>query len=418
MAGRGLFVEIQHQAKVAAREADKRQQAAARGQAAAVRRSEQARKAEERAITKADRAQEADRKRLEKEAKLAHVESMLAEAEELNTALAISYAEIDELLEWTLEIDDFVDLDTFRRTPDLPPFDPGDLEKSIAPPEPIRQPYKPIRELPVSAKGLIGRKKKQAEAQSAADERYESACAERDIKMAALPAQQKLADDEHAQAEADRIAELEQARTRHQAECEKLEAEVAKHNAEIDSFIADLGYGAFDAVQEYVSIVLGNSAYPEHFEVTHEFEFDPQTAELRLRVISPPPGEMSDIKAYKYVKSTDEITSTTLSQKAQKDRYSGAVQQLALRSLHEIFEADRRGLIKAISLEVGTETAHPATGQKTYMPFVAVATERDAFIEFDLSAVVPAATLEHLGAAVSKNPFDLVIADTSGVRRA
>ncbi|GAA2487313.1 hypothetical protein GCM10010276_27190 [Streptomyces longisporus] len=36
---------------------------------------------------------------------------------------------------------------------------------------------------------------------------------------------------------------------------------------------------------------------------------------------------------------------------------------------------------------------------------------------FDLTNVVPQATLEHLGAAVSKSPFDLVPADaTRGVR--
>jgi restriction system protein len=36
---------------------------------------------------------------------------------------------------------------------------------------------------------------------------------------------------------------------------------------------------------------------------------------------------------------------------------------------------------------------------------------------FDLHNVVPAATLEHLGAAISKNPFELVgIDETPGVR--
>jgi restriction system protein len=47
-----------------------------------------------------------------------------------------------------------------------------------------------------------------------------------------------------------------------------------------------------------------------------------------------------------------------------------------------------------------------------------VAAEREAFLEFDLSAVVPKNTLEHLGAALSKNPFGLIAADRSGVRRA
>ena len=53
----------------------------------------------------------------------------------------------------------------------------------------------------------------------------------------------------------------------------------------------------------------------------------------------------------------------------------------------------------------------------TDIPFVAVASDRATFEAFDLSNVVPAATLTHLKAAVSKNPFGLVAIDLSkGVR--
>jgi restriction system protein len=51
------------------------------------------------------------------------------------------------------------------------------------------------------------------------------------------------------------------------------------------------------------------------------------------------------------------------------------------------------------------------------VPLVVVAADRETFNKFDLSNVVPKATLEHLGAALSKSPFDLTPADTSlGVR--
>src|SRR5690606_25699375 len=97
--------------------------------------------------------------------------------------------------------------------------------------------------------------------------------------------------------------------------------------------------------------------------------------------------------------------------------YANAVHQVALRSLHEVFEADRRGLVKTIALEVGTETSDPATGQQTFLLFVAVGAERTSFLELNLSNVVPSATLAHLGAATSKNPYELVTVDPTGVRR-
>ena len=161
-------------------------------------------------------------------------------------------------------------------------------------------------------------------------------------------------------------------RARYAAECAAREAAAAEHNQALDTLNANLGYGAADAVEEYVSLVFANSAYPAHFPVEHDFEFDPTTAELRLRVLVPGPDKVPATSAYKYAKSSDEITSTSLSQKACKDRYADAVHQVALRSMHEVFEADRRGLIKTISLEVGTETIDPATGREAYVPFVAV----------------------------------------------
>jgi restriction system protein len=237
-------------------------------------------------------------------------------------------------------------------------------------------------------------------------------------RLTRLEAEHQMALEAHARDEQQRISVLEVERARHAKECEAREAEAAEHNAAVDQLAADLGYGVVAAVEEYVSIVLSNSVYPDHFPVRSDFEFDPDHAELRLRVVIPPPDQLPRVMAYRYNKPADEIIETSLSQKACKDRYAGAVHQLALRTLHEIFEADRRGAIQTLSLEVGTETNHPATGLQSYIPLVAVGSERSAFMKFDLSSVVPLATLEHLGAAISTNPYGLVAVDTSGVRKA
>jgi restriction system protein len=107
-----------------------------------------------------------------------------------------------------------------------------------------------------------------------------------------------------------------------------------------------------------------------------------------------------------------------MSDKECRERYASAVHQVALRSFHEVFEADRRGLIRTISLEVGTSAVDPATGVRGYIPFVVAAADRESFMAFDLSAVVPALTLERLGGVVSKNPYALASAERAGIRRA
>ncbi len=414
---RGVMAELQRQMKASAREAERRQRAAVAAHNSAVLKSEQMRKAEERARTAAARASEQERKRLEKEAAAAHVEAMQAEVEERNAELAEIYDEIDSLLRATLDVDDYVDLETLRQVAEHPPFDRPELKVPTPPPRTIPEPSRPEMPTVEAPKGLIGRKKKLEQAQVEAHSAYDAAVQAYERQMEQLPKEREAAARVHAEAEERRLAELAKEQARYAEECRAREAAAAEANAELDALIANLGYGAVDAVQEYVSIVLANSVYPEHFPVEHEASFDPATAELTVSALIPPPDTLPTTKAYKYVKASDEIVATPLSQKACKDRYLDAVRSVTLRSLHEIFEADRRGLIKTISLEVRTNTIDPATGRPTHVLFAAVGAERDAFLAIDLSSVVPAATLDHLGAAVSKNPYELVPVKASGVRR-
>lgn len=410
---RGFLAEMQHQNRLA----EQRQRAAARGDAAAVRRHEQAQKAAERARLAARKASEADRKRLEKEAVAAHVAAEQALVEQLNADITVAFDSIDTLLEATLEVDDFVDLESLRRTVEYRPFDREDLRAPVPAPAVLLDPDPPVFQPPEPPTGLFGRKKKLAEAQAKAEEDFARAHAEWEEEMQQLPAQRQRLAEQHAAQERKREQALEVEFTRHKKECAQREKEVAEHNASLDELMTNLSYGVVEAVEEYVGIVLANSVYPEGFEVDHEAQFDPENAELSLRVLIPAPDTIPRIKSYRYVKASDEITPAALSQKDAKDRYAGIVHQVTLRTLHEVFEADRRGLIQSIALEVGTTTVNPATGRDSYFPLSAVGTSRDAFAELDLAAVVPAATLEHLGAAVSKNPLGLVPANVSGIRR-
>lgn len=419
MARRGFFAEIQHQSRVAARERERAEREAVRRHNEAVRQAEQAKKESERLRTQLAKAAVSERKRLEKEAREAHVAAREAEVIERNGKLERIYEEIDLLLVSTLRVDDYVDLSSLRVEVTHPPFDRPDLEVPLPQPSQMLLPNEPVLALPAPPSGLASLfgKKKYAEAVENAQRAHEQALEEWRAACRDLMAKNQKAKDMHVQDEARRLEALRSERERYAKECAMRESEVADRNRQLDELVTNLGYGTADAIQEYVSIVLSNSVYPDHFQATHEFEFDPSTAELRLRVLVPSPAETPTIKSYKYMKATDEIVSTPLSQKECRDRYAGAIHQVALRSFHEVFESDRRGLIKTISLEVCTNTIDPATGQRTYMPFVIAAADRELFLTFELSAVVPALTLGRLGAAVSKNPYSLVAAERSGVRR-
>ena len=395
--------------KQAEREAIRREKAAERAHTAALREEERARKAEERANAQAERAKAADRRRLQKEAKAAHVKARVAEVEARNAELLAIYDDLDNLLGATLEVDDYVDLETLRRTPANTPFDRTDLEIPTPPPAPIIPPAEPELILP-KAKGIFFRKKNHREATAKAKALHAKAQESWSKEMMELEKRRNKATQKYEETEQNRIDELGQERTR-------FAKEISEHNRALDDLIANLSYGTPEAVQEYVSIVVSNSVHPDHFPIESTFTFDPLNSELNMVVSVPPPSAAPSIKAYKYKKVADEIATTKLSQKDMKERYAGAVHQIALRSLHEVFEADRRGLIKTISLEVGTTDTMPETGVDTYISFIAVAAERELFNGFDLARVSPAETLKLLGAAVSKNPHGLVATNATGVRR-
>lgn len=420
MARRGLLAALVHAGHVAARENARAQRFAVREHNASVRRAAAAQRSAEALVARLARASQADRKQLEREAREAHVAAREAEVEERNLKLEEINGDLDSLLVSTLGVDDYVELEALRAVVKHPPFSRPELETPVSRPEPIVDPPRPAFDAPPPPQGLVANlfgKKRYADLLAEAREVHERALAKWKAKVDELPAQREQLWNQHSRAEAARIQALDLAREEYANECKGRVAEAEERNRQLDTLIANLAYGVREAVQEYISIVLANSSYPEHFPVSYEFGFEPTSAELTLRVLVPGPDAISQVKAYKYSKSSDEIVETSLSQKACRDRYSSAIHQVALRSIHEVFEADRRGLIKTISLELGTNTIDPATGNAAYVPFVAVGAARESFMTFDLSAVVPALTLARLGASISKNPYALVAAETSGIRR-
>jgi restriction system protein len=418
---RGFFAELQYQSQQA--EKRRRQQAAAaqRAHATAQRESERAARAFERAQTAVARASAVERKAAEKEAARLHLEVRLAEAGELNANLAAEYADIDGLLAATLGVDDFVDLAALKiAAVDHPPFEPGALAVETQP-VPVPQRWQPpVWQEPVPPAGLgaaFGGKKRHEKIVAEARAAFETTYAEwsrvdqesRDIYQRNLTYRDEL--------EAARLRKLAEAEVKYRTECEARDAQAAARNAELDSLINGLAFDVESSIDEYVGIVLANSVYPEVFSVEHDHAFALHGRELTLVATVPEPSKIPVVKEYKYVKARDEITTTALPVREQKDRYANAVWQVAVRTLHEVFEADRAGKIHSIALTVGVETVATATGLPVMVPLVVVAADRETFNKFDLSNVVPKATLEHLGAALSKSPFDLTPADTSlGVR--
>lgn len=420
MAKRGFFAELNHQAQLAEKKRRQQQAAAFRAQAAAEREADRARKAAERARASAARVAAADQKAAEKEAARLHVEAKLAEVASLNAEVEGTVAEIEGLLAWTLEVDDYVELENLRTTVEHPRFESGRLGTPgprvpdlVYPPEPVYQ----EPPMPGSIGAAFGGRKRHEQAVEQARRAFDAARREWHELATAMHTQHVADLARYEDGERRRLAQLAAAEAAYRKECEQREALAAARNAELSAFINELAFDVESAIDEYVGIVLSNSVYPSSFPVSHAHSFTLETRELTLVTTLPEPSAMPSVKEYRYVKAKDEIVATPLTSKVQKDRYAEAVWQVAVRTLHEVFEADRAGKIHSITLTVGVDRGSPATGLPETVPLVRVAADRETFRGFDLANVVPQATLVHLGAALSKSPFDLAPADTSrGVR--
>ena len=84
------------------------------------------------------------------------------------------------------------------------------------------------------------------------------------------------------------------------------------------------------------------------------------------------------------------------------------VAQVAIRTVHELLEADAGGHIDTVVFNGVVDTTDPGSGRRMRPCLVTVRTTRDTFSELDLAHVEPLACLKHLSAGVSKSPSELV----------
>jgi restriction system protein len=201
---------------------------------------------------------------------------------------------------------------------------------------------------------------------------------------------------------------LRQATEEHELRNAALVEEAARQNAEIDSFRTEFEAGDPDAIVSYFDMVLQRSSYPDEFPRHFRLAYVPESTQLVVEYELPSVSVVPSVKTYKYVKAKDEITSTPQPAAHIKALYTSVVAQVTLRTLHELFEADRTKCIDTLVLNCYVDTLDPATGTAIKPVLVTLRTTRDLFGELDLGRVEPLACLKHLGAGVSKSPNELV----------
>lgn len=339
-------------------------------------------------VLEADRLRQAAEQAAAKDAqerKRLYAEARAARVATANTKLRARLEELENLLAWTLAIDDHVDLERLKERVELEPFDPGEL--GVPSPSPDWRKFAPPN--PTGIGKVLGGEVRHQQELATARKAFE------------------LAQAKHAAAEADRQHQLAEARRAYEQRRQRLEAEVAAHNAEIDRFAAAVSRGQPDAVAEYFGLVLGNSVYPADFPQQYRLAYLPQSRQIVVEYHLPTIDVIPRVREYRYIRARDETVTTPRSEEEINQRYADVLGQVTLRTVHELFEADRGGLIATIAFNGIVDTLDPRTGHQVRPCLVTLHATRDTFTSLNLAKVDTIACLRHLKAGISNRPHAL-----------
>ncbi len=292
-----------------------------------------------------------------------------AAVHEKNADLATKTHNLENLLHGALDRDSFIDLDSLKKTPHVSAFERNNPERLGYLPQP-----------PSGLASLMPWKKKAYERQ------YEAGEA-------------KYREDHH---------EYMEALHAHQRTVERDQAEVDAHNQEIERYKQDFAAGNPTAIAEYFELVLEKSPYPAGFLKETEVAFAPDTETLRIDFALPTIDIIPRTKAYAYDRFRDEITETKIPRKQRARLYALVLARISLRTLHEIFTADRSNVIDSIVFEGYVDGMNPSTGQAGRFCLVALKITRQQFDSLDLRQVEPRACLQSLNARLSGKPDQLL----------
>lgn len=383
-----------------ARESARAQRRAVADHNRRVREQQRTARAAERYQRQIHRESEKDRKQAEKEAKLQYLEDRQQEAEDANESLAGRIDELQSVLQQTLEVDDRIAFSSLRINEQFRPLTPP-AQLTRQAPAPQREsflsritPSKPVGFVEKLLHGEQGKNQRilqhRQEQEQAAEAQYQSALA-----------QWKAAEQQ-------RLSQLEQLRATYEADRQAFVAKKTQRDAEVDALEAAYQSGDPDAIITYNTMVLERSLYPEGFPQEFRLAYTPESKELVIDYELPNIGLVPTEGEHKYVKSRDVIEIKPRKPAEVKNLYQDVVSAVALRTLHEVFEADQGGHLAVATFSGFVQTVDPTTGRDVRPYLVSVRVTREKFDALDLRRIDKRACLRNLGAQVSPQPDECV----------
>ncbi|MGW9070553.1 restriction endonuclease [Streptomyces yangpuensis] len=212
---------------------------------------------------------------------------------------------------------------------------------------------------------------------------------------------------DHAREEHERVGMLDAAQARHDERNQLEAARIEEWNARVEARRAAYRDRDVEAVEWFIDQVLAASMYPHGFPKVHQVSYQADTGDLLVEIDLPLEEVVPPARAYRYVKTRDEITPVPRPEKERHELYASVLAQTALRTVHEVFAADTDGVVRSVALNGHVATIDRATGREVHPCLITLQTGREEFGELVLTHVDPQACLKRLRSLISPNPYEL-----------
>jgi restriction system protein len=176
-----------------------------------------------------------------------------------------------------------------------------------------------------------------------------------------------------------------------------------EYNATVDKLKEAYQNMSEEAVIEYCERVLSNSEYPDSFPQKFEIDYNPANKILIVEYELPSIECFPKIKDVKYIAARKELKETFISDSQLNKMFDDAMYKITLRTIHELFEADKANALDAISFNGWVNAINKATGKTENNCIVSIQVKKEEFLEIDLSKIDPKICFKNLkGVAGSK----------------
>ena len=196
------------------------------------------------------------------------------------------------------------------------------------------------------------------------------------------------------------LAEWEQARDEYTQKRDK-------NNAVIEHKRTMYLDGDTETTLDYFDMVLSSSKYPDCFPKAYDLDYNVDGKLLIVDYQLPDPTSISSVREVKYIKARDEFKESYIPKTQLNKLYDNMLYQTAIRTVYEIFKADKTNKLTLVVFNGYVNSIDPATGQKGVACVLSLQANREEIEAINLADVEPKACFKHLKGISSSRLYSL-----------